>query len=282
MGAEAGHSLRPATATPRTPVRTRGRNPLLAQWQVLSALVRRESESRHGRRFNFGFALGMLEPLIIIGAICLLFWLINHPPIYGSSMVLFVATGVFPVYLFIHTAGKVHEPLQSAHLGRYTLELPIDNVVAHATLHALSSAAVAIAFFCILYFIGERQASPYEPGRALAALLMIYALGVGMGLFNAVLGRVLPIWGLAWPALSRASVHFSAIYYVVDSLPPRIRGWFALNPILHAVNWFRTAFYPFYPTLTLNPGYLGWCVLATLTVGLCLERRFRPLLQSGA
>jgi capsular polysaccharide transport system permease protein len=263
-------------------LRPAGRSALRNQMIVLAALILREAEMKNGRAFAFGFVLAMFEPLVIIGAICLLFHLIDRAPIYGSSMVLFVATGVFPVYLFIYTSGRVHEPLQTAHIGCYPVERPLDGVVAHATLHAVSSSVVAVLFFVVLHACGIDDALPYDYGRAVGALATIYGFGVGMGLVNTVVGRILPVWGSVWPALSRASVHFAGIYYVVDFFPPHIRAYFAANPMLHAVEWFRTAFYPFYPTVTVNPDYLIAGMLISLFVGLCLERACRPLLLKGA
>ena len=254
---------------------------LRRQWLVLSAMVLREARARHGRSFNFAFALGMVEPLIIIGAICLLFYLINRPPIYGDSMVLFVATGVFPVYLFIQTTSRMHEPLLTAHVGRYPIEVPLDGVIAHATLHALASATVAVLFFAVFYACGEKEALPYDLGQALAALLAIYGFGVGAGIVNAVIGRIVPLWGSVWPAISRASVHFSGIYYIVAFFPPGIRDDFAVNPMLHGVEWFRTAFFPFYPAIELSRGYLVWGAALSLFLGLCLERLFRRRLVRG-
>lgn len=255
----------------------RGRVALAArrQWLVLSAMIRRESQVRHGTSINFGFLLGMLEPLVIIGAICLLFHLLNRPPIYGNSMILFVATGVFPVYLFIHTSGKVQEPLHAARSGLYPIEAVLDGVLAHATLHAVVSAAVAILFFAALYVGGERQAAPYDTGAAVKALLVIYGFGVGVGIINVVIGQAFPLWGVIWPALSRASVHFSGIYYVVDYFPPEVRSKFAMLPMLHGVEWFRKAFYPFYPAVTLDRSFMIWGMFVSLFLGLLLQRVFR-------
>jgi capsular polysaccharide transport system permease protein len=254
---------------------------LYRQWLVLSAMILREARVRHGRSFSFAFTLGMLEPLIIIGAICLLFYLINRPPIYGNNMVLFVATGVFPVYLFIQTTSRMHEPLLTAHVGRYPIEVPLDGVLAHATLHALASATVAVLFFAAFYACGEKDALPYDLGQALTALLAIYGFGVGAGIANAVVGRVVPLWGSIWPAISRASVHFSGIYYIVAFFPPGIRDEFAVNPMLHGVEWFRTAFFPFYPAIELDRGYLVWGMAVSVLLGLCLERVFRRRLVRG-
>src|SRR5262249_7758906 len=103
---------------------------LRQQLRVITALLLREAGGRRGRRIPFGFALLMVEPLLIIGTIVLLFYCMNRAPIYGSNLVLFIATGVFPVYLFIHTALGIREPVQLAHLGRYPIEQPLDSVIA--------------------------------------------------------------------------------------------------------------------------------------------------------
>jgi capsular polysaccharide transport system permease protein len=253
------------------------------RWQVgvISALLYREAGLRHGKSMRFGFTLMMVEPIIIIGAICLLFYMINRPPMYGSSMVLFVATGVFPVYLFIHTATGIREPVQGAHVGRYPVQLPLDAVMAHVFLRGLSSALIGVLFFAGVYWTDTRQAMPHEPVTALTSLGVIFIMGVGLGVINPVIGRLIPFWDSVWPAISRASLHFAGIYYVADYLPPDIRVYLSFNPLVHAVDWFRTAFYPFYPTLIMNRPVLLYLTLAFVFFSLCLERVFREKLLKG-
>lgn len=258
--------------------RPRWRRAFQVQGRVLAALVLREAETRRGRAFALSYVAAAVEPLLIVGVIVALFGLISRQPIYGTSTALFVGTGVFPVYVFLLTSVRVREPISSAQLGRYPAERPLDEVLAHALLHLLSTGAVAVAFFAGLHAFGVEQARPFDVGGAVTALLVLFAFGVSMGLFNSVVGRLLPLWDTLWPGLVRVLLHFSGIYYLADNLPPHVRGWFELNPLLHGVNWFRQSFYPFYPDIIDEPAYLLLWVLAAAALGLSLERVARRML----
>lgn len=257
----------------------------LRNWRVtrlvIAAVLKRASGVRRGRGAQWGFLLLMLEPLVMIGAISMLFYIINRPPVYGSNMTLFLATGVFPVYLFLHTSQGIQEPLNTAHLGSYTRELPLDSIIAHTILRGLASTTVALLFFWGLYLNGERQALPRNLDAAVLSLLYLFVLGVGFGVINPVIGRLFPVWDSIWPALSRASVHFAGMYYVPFYLPPNVRFYIGINPLAHGIDWFRTGFYPMFPAMILNFNYLYICLAVVLVTGLCLEKIFREKLQKG-
>lgn len=257
------------------------RRALETQVQVLQALFFREAGISRGRAFSLGWAMLGLEPLIIVGTVTLLFSIMGRNALYGSNMFLFVGSGVFPVYLFIHTSMRVREPLSAAHSGRYAVEMPLDEVAVHCVLHLLTSAIVGIIYFGTLYLAGVHEALPYDIWGAIKAVIAIFLLGMSMGILNATISRYAPIWDSLWPAVARASIHFSGIYFVADYFSPKIRFLFSINPILHGVSWFRHSFYQFYPNVLNNHHYLLIFSLVALTFGLCLERILRRDVFSG-
>lgn len=253
---------------------------LRAQWDVLVGLFFREAHMRRGRSFSLGYLASGFEPLIIVATIGLLFTIIGRTAPYGLSLLLFLGTGVFPIYLFIHTSMRLREPLAAGlHRMRYPLEQPLDHILVHLVLHVVSTAAVAIGFFATLHAYGVEQACPAEPLVAIEALASILLLGAAMGIVNSVIARLVPAWDVVWPAIARASLHFSGPYFVAAYLPPNIRYYFGLNPVLHGVNWFRQAFYVFYPRQLTSHAYVLAVAFGMLTVGLLLERGTRRYLE---
>ncbi len=251
----------------------RRRLALRTQGNVLSALLFREAEMRHGQSFALGYVAAGIEPLIIVATIGLLFSALSKTPPYGTSLLLFLGTGVFPIYLFIHTSLRLRQPLNpGAQRLRYPIERPFDHIFIHALLHIISSAFVTVLFFASLYyFFGVHDAIPDDPVTALAALGAVLLLGIAMGIFNSVVARLLPIWDVLWPALARASLHFSGPYFVAAYLPPGSRFYFGLNPVIHGVNWFRHAFYPFYPNQLTDHNYILVSAVVMVVLGLLLE-----------
>jgi capsular polysaccharide transport system permease protein len=252
---------------------------LLVQFRVLSALFLREGESRRGKGFAFGFVAAALEPLIIIIAISTLFYLLDRQAGYGASLLVFVGTGVFPVYVFIHTSMRIREPLAGTEVGRFPVETSLDHVLIHAILHLISTVTVAFLFFGVVFYVfHDRQAIPCDWVNVIGAIGANFMLGVSMGIFNSVIAKLVPFWNTVWPGISRAAIHFSGMYFVADFLPPVHRKFFAINPILHGVSWFRTGFYPTYPRILDNHNFIIMTSAITMTLGLLLERQFRRVM----
>ncbi len=249
------------------------RHALRSQFNVLSALLFREAEMRQGQNFALGYLAAGIEPLIIVGTIGLLFSALAKTPPYGTSLLLFLGTGVFPIYLFIHTSLRLRQPMNpGAQRQRFPIERPFDHILIHAVLHLVSSALVTVLFFgSLYYFCGVNAAIPEDPATAISALFIILLLGIATGICNSVIARIFPIWDVLWPAFARASLHFSGPYFVAAYLPPDNRWFFGLNPVIHGVNWFRHAFYPFYPNQLTDQSYLLTITFGLLFLGLLLE-----------
>ena len=259
----------------------RRRLALRTQFNVVFALFFREAEMRHGQNFTLGYLAAAIEPLIIVGTIGLLFSALSKTPPYGTSLLLFLGTGVFPIYLFIHTSMRLRQPLSAGSpRQRFPVERPFDHILVHSILHLLSSALVTVLFFGALYYgFGINGAIPDDPLTAVVALLSLMVLGIATGIFNSVFARIVPVWDIIWPAFARASLHFSGPYFVAAYLTPDSRWYFGLNPVIHGVNWFRDAFYPFYPGALTDHTYILGFAGIMLVLGLLLEAGTRRHLE---
>jgi capsular polysaccharide transport system permease protein len=80
------------------------------------------------------------------------------------------------------------------------------------------------------------------------------------------------IWAYITPAFNRALIMFSGIFYIPDFMSEGTRYILSFNPILHAVALFRMGFYPSYPHLLLDKGYLAAWVAGSILFGLVFER----------
>lgn len=254
---------------------------LSTQWRVLTACFLHEAGIRRNRSLALGWLIAAVEPLIIIGAISTLFVLLNRTPAYGGSMLLMTGTGVFPMYLVIYTSMRVREPVASSSVNRYPIETALDEAVAHSLLHVISTSIVAIGFFSVLAYYGVRDAIPFDLPTALGALFTMLTFGIGLGMINSVVGRFIPLWASLWPGLIRAMVHFSGIYIVADYLPPDVRKYFDVNPLLNGITWFRHAFYFSYPDATDHRFRVMMIAVITLALGLAMERGLRRGILRG-
>jgi capsular polysaccharide transport system permease protein len=251
------------------------------QLNVLTAIFFRDADSRHGRRFALGYLATALEPLIIILMLGALVTTLNRNLPYGQSVYLLMATGVFPIYMFIHTSVRVRQSLGiGRHRVRFPIEKPLDLVFAHGVQHFLMYVVIATLFFVALKLVGVEGAMPLDPLAAILTLGAIFLFGLGVGIINSVVARIVPVWDLVWPAISRAMLHFSGLYYVAASFPPDIRAWLIFNPVLHGTNLFRKAFYYSWPDYASSKSMILGSALIALTFGLLLEASTRQYLES--
>jgi capsular polysaccharide transport system permease protein len=65
---------------------------------------------------------------------------------------------------------------------------------------------------------------------------------------------------------------------VVEYVPEMYRQYMVWNPMMHAVEWFRSGFYHLYPTYSLDIHYLVSWSGTTLLLGLAFERVTRERL----
>ena len=69
--------------------------------------------------------------------------------------------------------------------------------------------------------------------------------------------------------------------FVPDALPEIARYYLSFNPVLHAIEWMRSAYYPDYGSLVLDKTYLLYWGIGAVFVGLGLERLLRGRLLGG-
>jgi capsular polysaccharide transport system permease protein len=113
----------------------------------------------------------------------------------------------------------------------------------------------------------------------LLAILAIAIMGLGMGLSNAALQKMIPVWRFIWIPIARGLVLFSGIFYVPDFLPVHIRNALAWNPVLQGVELFRHGFWLGYPYECYSPYYMWSFGFTLLLFGLCADRVFRRYLD---
>lgn len=242
-----------------------------------SALLLREAKTRFGQS-RIGYLWALIEPLSHVAVMCVVYWAINRRAPVGPSVVLFFITGVLPFFLFHKVALQVGGAVRgSQKILRMPFVSPVDMIVARAILAGLTW-VVVISILVLLLLVLEVMEPPAAPETAALAALMTFALGTGVGLVNATAMALWNSWVHVYTVATRPLYIFSAIFFSVDRIPSSLQYWLSWNPVLHAVQWFRTGFRADYDTPVLDRAYLvGW-VLGSLLLGLGMLRAARPRL----
>ncbi|HYZ42197.1 MAG TPA: tetratricopeptide repeat protein [Stellaceae bacterium] len=248
-------------------VRTQGR--------VIYALIIRETRTRFGDS-ALGYGWALLEPVMHILMLSLVFAVLMHgrPPI-GDHFFIFYYTGIIPYHLFVHTSTNMTYAITS---NGSLLQLPLvgtfDVLMARALLELLTDALVAVILLAGFGAMGL-GVMPQDVAAVMVSLLAVWLLGVGCGFVNAVVNAFTKSWDKIWAQLMRLLYFCSGIFYVPGMMPDWVRDILAWNPILHAVDWFRSGFFREYEPQWLDRPYLSTVALLAVLAGLGLERGLR-------
>jgi capsular polysaccharide transport system permease protein len=206
-----------------------------------------------------GIIKRLLEPAIMTMATIALSWLISRHPPYGDSILLWSSTGVAPIFLFVHVSKYIVR--SPATKGAFIIDF--DHCLVTAMLEFLFVTLGIAGFFAILYFTQTTEALPINFAQAVRAWFTVAAMAFGVGLICRTLSRLFRVFHMMYPAMNRLLLHMSGAYFLVDDLPPELRGWLVLNPLVPAVTWFRLGFFPQFPTHMFSLSYLmSWAVIA--------------------
>ena len=248
---------------------------LQTQLRVIHALIVRESRTRFGEsRLGYGWAL--MEPVLHIVMLSLVFAVMmrGRPPI-GNEFFIFYYTGIIPYQLFVHTSSAMTYAITS-NLPALQLPLvsPFDLIIARGLLELVTDILVAIILLAGFGILGF-GVLPHDVPALTASVLAIWLFGCGIGFINAVFNAFCKGWDKIWVQLTRTLYFCSGIFYVPGMMPDWVRDILAWNPILHAVDWFRSSFFAEYEPHWLDRSYLAIVAAVTLLAGLGLEREAR-------
>jgi ABC-type polysaccharide/polyol phosphate export permease/Flp pilus assembly protein TadD len=248
---------------------------LKTQGRVIHALIIRETRTRFGdSKLGYGWAL--LEPILHILMLSLVFAVMmsGRPPI-GDEFFIFYYTGIIPYHLFVHTSTSMTYAVTS---NGALLQLPLvgtfDVLMARGLLELLTDTLVAAVLLAAFGAVGL-GGLPHDFLGVSAAMLVVWLFGCGIGFINAVITAFSKSWDKIWAQLTRILYFCSGIFYVPGIMPDWIRDILAWNPVLHAVDWFRSSFFQQYEPHWLDRSYLSTVAIVTLLAGFGLERGLR-------
>ena len=250
------------------------------QWRVLVALMLRDVKTRFGGS-EWGFLLAIVWPLSHIGILLLINAGAGRVVPYGDSAALWFATGIVPFMAFSYMSRFI---MYGIVMNRPLLLFPrvkiTDILFARAIVEALSAGCVVL-ILAIIFWADGIDFMPLNPAQACFALGASMLLGLGAGVINAIIAAAYPIWITGYSLFTIFLWLSSGVFYVASALPETLRYPLSFNPIVHGVEWMRSAYYEGYSGSFLDKAYIIWFALSLLSVGLLLERVVRgKLLQA--
>ncbi len=242
--------------------------------QVIWALLLRESRMAFGTS-HWGYLWAALQPAVTLTILIVVFVMIGRHAPFGDSLALFFATSVLCLEYFQKLSVSLMRAFSSnASLFVYPPVQALDTVFARFLL--VSSVYVLVwAGFHVALILTGYGVVPQRPELVILAFLIVGAIGLSIGMVNAVIYRFTTSWQHVEKVWGRPLFFLSGTFYVPSALPPEAVAILKWNPILHAVELGRMGFWPHYHSEIFSPGYcLGFCMVV-LTLAFIIERLTR-------
>jgi capsular polysaccharide transport system permease protein len=234
---------------------------------TVHALMMREIKTRFGAN-RLGYFWALAEPIAAVAIMGIIFSLAGRNSVANIPVVLFLFTAKLPFNLF----SKLMMQLSSAvnankALLAYRQVSAIDPVITRIIIELATYLIVYCIIFIFLAWLGF-EVLPDDLLKVMAASALIALLATGLGLLlccaNCYWKDVNKLVGmLSMPLMIISGVMFSA-----TMIPPAYWYLFDWNPIFHATELSRDAFFNSYVTPVGSWAYLGMSALVIFSLGL--------------
>ena len=239
--------------------------------RTIVALILREMASTYGRNPG-GYVWAILQPMGTLIVLSVGFSLLLRAPSLGTNFMMFYATGMLPFQFYGEMAQKSARALNySRSLLAYPRMTWIDAVISRSVLAVLTQAAVlCVVMTGIIQFYDLHPTIDVIP--MLHAVAIAALLGIGVGLNNAVLFGLFPVWKTIWQIVTRPLFLASAVLYIVEDLPVSVQTIMVWNPLAHVTGLGREAFYSTYDPSYVSLRYCYGLALVLVLSGLVFMR----------
>lgn len=261
-----------------------GRSPILnalrEKRNVMTAVMLRDMRTRY---FNhgLGFLIVSLWPLAHMLILIGIYTLFGRTVPFGDSMPVFFLTGLIPTLTFMYVSRFMSLSLI---LNRPMLAFPVvkvlDIMAARVLLEIIAAFLTLFFAFTILLLSGDTP-FPQDPFQASYAYLAVLLLAIGVGSVASVITMFFPFFATLY-GLSMIVIYISSgTVFVAAALPESLVYPLSFNPVLHAVEWMRLAYYEGYSDRILDKEYLIGFGMTSLCLGLLMERMLRRIMLEG-
>ena len=247
------------------------RSGLEVQKVAIMALFLREIKTRFGK-YRLGYLWAALEPSAHVLIMLAIFGYIMHRTMPDISFPVFLINGIIPYFIFSNISNRSIGAIEANKgLFNYRPIRPIDTILARALLETVIYVFVYILLMSVVGLLGE----DFEITQLLTLVctwILLVFLACGVGLIFMVVGKTYPETEKFLPILIKPLYFVSCIMYPLHSVPKEYWPYLLWNPIVHAVELSRSSVFPGYQGDEVSLGYLAFCTLLVLFVGLALYR----------
>lgn len=200
-------------------------------------------------RFNHpiaGLFWLFLEPIVFLLCLSACLMVLNVRPPLGESTILFYATGFLPLHVWlslVHVVGRSRILFENRPKFR-PIQIEWFLISRSALNGPLSMFAILIQFMLIVMCVTDANASMLFDITIWLCVLTLS--GIGFGVFHCAMMQRIVFWEVMWSIAARLMVVISGVFFLIDGLPERLAQVLSWNPLVHIIQGFRQAVFPYY------------------------------------
>ncbi|MGF1642264.1 MAG: ABC transporter permease [Thiotrichales bacterium] len=245
-------------------------------WEIARAvhfaLLMREMKTRFGI-YRLGYAWLLLEPLAHVAMLALMFGYIIGRTMPGVDFTLFLITGIVPWLMFISTVNRGMASVSSnSGLFGYRQVKPIDAFLARIGLEFLIHSAVFIVLITLAYWFGF-DVQIADPLGLVAVFILLFLFSAGFALVLCVGVTLFPELQKFISIALKPLYFMSGIFFSLANIPSEYRVYLLWNPVLHALELIRDAFFVQFETVGGSHETLAIYAIVFMLLGLALYRQ---------
>lgn len=251
---------------------------LLAQIQVVYALILRETRTRFGTH-RLGYVWALAEPVVFIATFAAMYQVVGRMVPWGLDVVAFLTTGFVPFGLFRESAQRSLNAV-GANRGLlfYPQVRPLDLVLARVALE-FSTQVVVFSLIMTGLCVWNWSVPNFDLFALLCGLLLSFGLGASLGLVMCGLSVFSPTVERLLGPMLRPLFWASGLFYAPSMLPESVCELLLYNPMVHAIELVRTGWFEQYRPAEFSLLYPTAWISVLLVIGLGLERVARRRIQ---
>ena len=213
----------------------------------------------------------LLMPLAHLLIVVMAFHIFGRLAPQGTDQVVYFGMSILPFVIYAYLSRQIVISLAENRPLLYFNRVKIfDILLARGILEATGSVIVFTIFVCILA-VYSNDFSPRDWAGIVFAVAATIYFSFSIGVSNALIAHVLPVWHLFFNLSMPVFWLASGILFFPTAIPDPYDRWLALNPLLQCVEWIRYSYYEDYPDKLLNIPYLITFATACLAVSLIAE-----------
>lgn len=250
----------------------KARSAFSIQKDVVFAIFVREMNSRFGS-YTFGNVWLILEPLLMMVMFILIFGLRGRGEFGYIDPPIFVFAAFLPFkILWQLTLRRTMSSLSGGKglLGFRQVRL-FDMFLTRSLMEAALFVVVGVILGLGLYWFGFDPV-PRDILLVLGYCLIFWIFATGVGILACMVSQTAKEIEKLVSMIQMPLLFLSAVFFPMTIVPEPFRTWLSWNPLVHAMELVREAWFPVYISPVADVGYLSTWAICTLALALATYR----------